>query len=313
MVEKPGSPAAAVSRGRVGREIRKVLWVTLFLNLLVAAAKISIGSITSTLALLADGYHSLLDGSNNIVGLIALRFAHKPPDEDHQYGHRKFEVLASMVISLALFGMAYEVVVASVHRLRGEGAPAPGWITLAAILGTLAVNVFVTRYESRKGRELRSPFLIADSKHTLSDVFATSGVLLAVLLLRAGLAWADPVAAVAIGAVIVLAGYRILVSGLDVIADRRVIDAQAIEAAVLAHPEARTCRNVRTRGFPDAVFLDLIVTFDPDLTLKEAHALCDGIEEGLRRRFPELTDIVIHPEPNTPVAAGPAGRPMPEA
>jgi cation diffusion facilitator family transporter len=288
---------ASMNSREHGTEIRKVLWITLLLNLIVAGAKIAIGTLTSTLSLLADGYHSLLDGSNNIVGLVALRFAHKPPDEDHQYGHRKLEVMASMVISVALFGMAYEVVMASVGRLHGESAPTPGGMTLVVIFGTLAVNLFVTRYEARKGRELHSHFLIADSKHTLSDVFATSGVLLAVLLLRAGLWWADPLAAVAIAGVIVVAGYRILISGLDVIADRRMIEPQAIEAAVLADPAAKSCRNVRTRGFPDAVFLDMIVMLDPTLSLKEAHLLCDRIEETLRRQFPELTDIVIHPEP----------------
>jgi cation diffusion facilitator family transporter len=300
VAEEPSlSSPLGVSRG-IGGEIRKVLWITLLLNLLVAGAKIAIGTLTSTLSLLADGYHSLLDGSNNIVGLIALRFAHKPPDEEHQYGHRKLEVMASMVISVALFGMAYEVVMASMNRLHGASAPRPGGLTLAIIFGTLAVNLFVTRYEARKGRELHSHFLIADSKHTLSDVFATSGVLLAVLLLRVGLWWADPLAAVAIAGVIVLAGFRILMSGLDVIADRRMIEPREIEATVLADPAARSCRNVRTRGFPDAVFLDMIVMLDPALSLKEAHVLCDRIEESLRRRFPELTDIVIHPEPDLP-------------
>jgi cation diffusion facilitator family transporter len=286
-----------MERQQVGREIRKVLWITLAFNLIVAGAKITAGVLTNTLSVLADGLHSLLDGSGNIVGLIALRFAHKPPDEDHQYGHRKIEVMASMVISLFLFGTAFEIVKSSFHRLRGEGASAPDWVTIATVLFTLGVNIFVTRYEARKGRELHSLFLVADAKHTMSDVFASIGVLLAVVLIRAGWGWADPVAAVAIGAVIVVAGFRILASGLDVIADRRVIDPAGIEAVVLTHRGARACRNVRTRGFPDAVFLDMVVRIDADLSLREAHDLCDRIEGALRRKFPALTDIVIHPEP----------------
>src|SRR5260221_14538567 len=145
-----------------GAEIRRVLWITLLLNFIVAVAKIAVGTLTSTLSLLADGYHSLLDGSNNIVGLVALRFAHRPPDEDHQYGHRKLEVMASMAISVALFGMAYEVVRDSVGRLHGESVPEPGGTTLVVILGTLAVNLFVTRYEPRRVRELHSHFLMAE-------------------------------------------------------------------------------------------------------------------------------------------------------
>ncbi len=297
----------AAGTSRRGRQIRKVLWVTLALNLVVAGAKLLVGALTATLSLVADGYHSLLDGSGNIVGLIALRVASKPPDEDHQYGHRKFEVLASMGISMLLFATAFEILLTSMERLRGRSLPDPSWASVATVLGTLAVNVFVTRYESRWGRELHSLFLIADSRHTLSDVFASSGVLAAIVMIRGGLWWADPLAAVAIAGVIVVAGYRILTSGLDVIADRRVIDTAEIESAALAFPGALSCRNVRSRGFEDAVFLDLTVLLDPHLSLKEAHELCDRIEENLRRRFPQIADIVIHPEPDT--AAEPAEAP----
>ncbi|MBI3449539.1 MAG: cation transporter, partial [Acidobacteria bacterium] len=234
---------------RHGAEIRKVLWITLGLNLAVAVAKIAAGAATSTLSVLADGYHSLLDGSGNIVGLVAIRFAHKPPDDDHHYGHRKFEVLASMVISLVLFATAFEIVASALSRLRGEGTPDPRPVTFVTLLVTLAVNVFVTTYESRRGRELGSPFLVADARHTLSDVLASCGVLIAIVCVRAGIPWADPAAAVVIGVVIVLAGYRILVSGLDVIADRSVLDAARIQAAVLESPGVTSCGRIRTRGF----------------------------------------------------------------
>ena len=283
---------------RTGLQIRRVLWITLWLNLAVSAAKVAAGMLTSTLSLVADGYHSLMDGSGNVLGLITLKFAHKPPDEDHQYGHRKFEVLASMAISTLLFATAGEILLQSFERLRGGGAPSPTWITIATALGTLAVNLFVTRYEARRGRELHSPFLVADSRHTLSDVYATIGVLTAILLSRAGWAWVDPIAAVIIAGVIVVAGYRILTSGLNVVADRAVLDAARIQEVALAFPRVHACRQVRTRGFEDAVFLDLIVLLDPGLSLQEAHDLCDRMEATLHDRFPQLVDIVIHPEPD---------------
>lgn len=246
---------------------------------------------------MADGYHSLLDGCSNILGLITLRFAHKPPDEHHQYGHRKFEVLAAMGISLLLFVAAGEIVMESVRRLRGGTAPEPSWITLSVAVVTLGINLFVTRYESRMGRLLRSPFLLADAAHTRSDVFATIGVLLAIGLIRAGLPWADPIVATGIGVLILLAGWRILTSGVGVVADRRVIDPAAVEEVTLGFDGVLACRQVRTRGLEDAAFLDLTVLLDPELSLRQAHDLCDAIERALCARFPELADIVIHPEP----------------
>lgn len=280
-----------------GDAIRRVLWIALALNLLVAGAKIAAGTLTATLSLVADGYHSLLDGCSNILGLITLRFAHRPPDEHHQYGHRKFEVLAAMGISLLLFVAAAEIVMESVQRFRGGAAPDPSWIAVSVAVVTLGINLFVTRYEARMGRLLRSPFLLADAAHTRSDVFATIGVLLAISLVRAGFPWADPIIATAIGALILLAGWRILTSGMDVIADRRVIDPAAVEEVALSFDGVRACRQVRTRGMEDAVFLDLAVLLDPELSLRQAHDLCDAIERALCARFPRLADIVIHPEP----------------
>jgi len=286
-----------------GRQTRLVLWLTLGLNVVVATAKVIVGTLTATLSLVADGFHSFLDGSNNVIGLVTLSFAHRPPDEDHQYGHRKFEVLASMAISVLLFASAVKILTASWERFRGGGVPEASWASIATALVTLGVNLFVTKYEARKGRELHSLFLIADSRHTLSDVFATIGVLIAILLSRTGLTWADPVAAVGIAGVIVVAGYRILMSGLDVVADRKVMDAGAIETVAASFPGVRHCARVRTRGFEDAVFLDITIHLDPSLSLQEAHDLCDSIESDLHRRFPQIADIVIHPEPDIPESA----------
>ena len=294
------SAERAAEPSRRSREVRKVLWITLFLNILVSAAKILVGTASSTLSLVADGYHSLLDGAGNVLGLLTLRLAGKPPDADHQYGHRKFEVLAAMGISILLFSTAGKVVYDSAERLRGGTIPSPTWVTIATAVGTLFVNLFVTRYETTSGRRLRSPFLLADAQHTLSDIFATLGVLGALLLIRMGVAWADPIAAVVIAGVIVRAGYGILTKGLDVVADRSVIEPGEIEAVVMGFPGVRSCRLVRTRGFEDAVFLDLTILLDPTLVLQQAHDLCDQVEECLRDRFPQIADIVTHPEPDAP-------------
>jgi cation diffusion facilitator family transporter len=283
-----------------GPQIQRVLWLTLGLNLLVSATKIVVGTMTGTLSLLADGYHSLMDASGNVLGLITLGFAHKPPDEDHQYGHRKFEVLASMGISILLFATAAEILHEAISRLRTGVSPTPSLLAIFAAAGTLVVNIFVAKYETRKGKELRSPFLLADSEHTRSDVFATIGVLLALFLIWAGVPWADPLAAAVIAAVIVLAGWRILTTGVNIIADRRVIDPASIDQIAASFEGVRKCVRVRTRGFEDAAYLDFTIRLNPDLSLREAHDLCDRIEVAVRQQYPQLIDIVIHQEPDEP-------------
>jgi cation diffusion facilitator family transporter len=277
--------------------VRRVLWATMWLNFAVAGAKIVCGTLTSTLSMVADGYHSLLDGTGNILGLLAISVAHRPPDEDHQYGHRKFEVLASTGISLLLFGAAAEILYAAYGRVT-EGSDAIfSSYSVAVMLFTMAVNLGVSRYEARRGRELHSPFLVADSRHTASDLYASASVLIALVALKLGVTWLDPVAAVVIGAVIIRAGYKILRWSLGVLSDERLIEPALIEQVAAQFPHVRFCHAVRTRGFADAVFLDMKLGFDAALSLREVHEICDLIEGRLKERFPEIADIVVHPEP----------------
>lgn len=280
------------------RAVRRVLYVTLALNLAVAAAKLSAGTLTHTLSMIADGYHSLMDGAGNLVGLFALSVAHRPPDQDHQYGHRKFEVLASIGISVMLFLTAGEILLSAWGRLGGRGGAAIfSPLSVAIMVATMAVNLGVSRYEWRRGRELHSPFLQADSRHTASDLYASASVLAALVGIKLGLPWVDSIAAILIAMVIVSAGYKILRWSLGVLADRALIDVRQIEGVALELPQVRSTRQVRTRGFADAAFVDLTVRFDPSLTLREAHDLCDSLEARLRERFPEISDVVVHAEP----------------
>lgn len=293
--EAPPAPGS-MSRDRA-RSIRKVLWITLGLNLSVALAKIACGSLTETLSMVADGFHSLLDGTGNVLGLLALSIARQPPDEDHQYGHRKFEVIASTGVALLLFAAAGRILLDSWERLTQQNRAVYSVLSVAVMVVTMAVNFGVSRYEARRGEQLHSPFLLADSRHTASDMYASGAVLVALIGLKLGLPWLDPLAAIFIGAVIVHAGYVILRWSLGVLADERLIDPALIEEVALEFPEVRSCREIRSRGFADSAFLDLTLRFEPSLTLKEAHDICDSLEDRLRQRFPEIADIVIHPEP----------------
>lgn len=140
-------------------QVKRVLWVTLGLNFLVAGAKLILGFMTGTLSLIADGFHSLLDGSSNVVALIAIRLSASPPDPEHPYGHRKFEAFGAMIISFFLFLASFNVLQETVNRFIHPQISAPNvsWLNYAVVVGSLLVSLWVTRYESRRGRELGSP------------------------------------------------------------------------------------------------------------------------------------------------------------
>jgi cation diffusion facilitator family transporter len=277
--------------------VQRVLWVTLALNLGVSAGKIAVGLLSGSLAMVADGYHSLVDGSNNVIGLIVAAYAFAPPDRGHPYGHRKFETAAAAAIGVALLALAYHVLEGALARVAEPALPAIGPLNWAVMGVTMAVNLFVTWYEDREGRRLGSAFLVADATHTRADLFVSLGVVATFAAAKVGLAWADPLAAAVNAAVIAVQAVKILISAFNVLTDRAAIDPEPIESLAASVAGVRQVRDVRTRGRGDAVYVDLVVHLDGEVTLREAHEVADRIEEALKAAHPEIVDVVVHPEP----------------
>jgi len=279
------------------RGVRRVLWITLGLNLAVSGGKIAVGLLTASLAMVADGYHSLVDGSNNVIGLIVAAYAFAPPDRGHPYGHRKFETAATVVIGVALLLLSYDVLTGTLGRVHESTLPLVGPLNWTVMIATIGVNIFVSWYEDREGRRLGSSYLVADAGHTRADLFVSLGVIGSFAAAKAGLAWADPVVAALIGGVIAVQGVKVLVPAFHILTDRAALDPDRIESLTLGVPRVRLVRDVRTRGRGDAVYVDLTVHLDGDMSLKDAHAVADRIEDALKAEHPEIVDVVVHLEP----------------
>ncbi|MFQ5878161.1 MAG: cation diffusion facilitator family transporter [Acidobacteriota bacterium] len=277
--------------------IRKVLWRVLWLNLLVAAAKLIYGTLTGALSMLADGLHSLIDSSSNVVGLIGTAVAARPPDRGHPYGHRKFEVLAALGIVFMLCLACYEILSGAVTRLTAPGAPRVTALSFVVMLVTMAINGVVSTYERRRGLSLDSAILVADSLHTRSDIFASMAVLSGLTGVRLGQPWLDPVAAILVVILIGAAAYRIVASSLDVLADARVYAPEEIAAAAMEVPGVIDVHDVRTRGLPDHAHLDFHMTVAPETTTSASHEIAHRVIDVIQRRFPGIRDVTPHVEP----------------
>lgn len=286
------APADVARKG-----VRRVLLATLALNVLVSAAKILVGKLTGSLSMVADGYHSLMDGANNIVGLVVTAFAYAPPDEGHPYGHRKFETAAVGFIGLALLGVAYEVVREAFDHVARSHIPTVGALNWAVMGATLLANLFVATYETRQGRRLASVYLLADAAHTRSDIYVTLGVAASFAGAQAGVAWVDGGVALAIAAFVAVLAVRILVGSFHTLTDRAALPTEALVAVVLKVPGVTSCGEIRTRGGPDSVWVDLVVHVDGDMSLHAAHQVADRIEAALIKEHPEIVDVVVHLEP----------------
>jgi cation diffusion facilitator family transporter len=290
------SDAASVPNS-TGASVRRVLWITLVLNLVVSGGKIAVGLFSGSVSMVADGYHSLVDGSNNVIGLIVAAFAYAPPDRGHPYGHRKFETTATLFIAGALLALAYSVVAQALGRAASQQLPEIGFLNWAVMIGTMAMNLFVSLYEGREGRRLGSEYLVADAVHTRSDLYVSLGVIASFAGAKAGLVWSDTAVAIGIAVVIAVQATRILVGAFHVLTDRAALPADHLAAAASVVPGVRSVREVRTRGGADAVYVDLIAHVDGHLTLRAAHDVADQIEAAVKQAHPQIVDVVVHLEP----------------
>lgn len=278
-------------------EVTRVLVTVLVLNLVIAAGKIAYGAWSGAVSILSDGFHSLTDSASNIIGLVGVRAARRPADHDHRYGHRKFETLASAAIFFFLLLVLVEVTQTALGRLRSEAAPVVDATAFVLMIGTLGVNLAVVRYESRAARRLKSELLVADSKHTRSDVYTSLAVVGALVGVRAGWPFLDPLAGLIVAGFIGHAGFSIAKDASSILTDRMVMDEAELRRVVLGVTHVLGCHQIRTRGSADYVFLDMHVWFRPDMPLREAHHLSHVVKDRLIEHFPALADVIIHIEP----------------
>ena len=277
--------------------ISRVLVRVLLLNLTVAAAKLVLGYATGAVSIISDGFHSLTDSASNVMGLIGLRAARKPPDADHPYGHRKFETLSAAAIFVFLLFVVIEVVRASFDRLATGITPNVAPFSFAVMITTLAINIAVVRYETRRGRALTSELLLADATHTRSDVLTSCAVIVSLAAVGLGYPLLDPIGGLVISVFIAHTGLQIARDTSRILADRAVMDEDAIRRVVLSVPGVLGSHHIRTRGSPDHTFLDLHVWMRGDASLDEAHRLSHVVKDRLMQTYPQIADAIIHIEP----------------
>ena len=213
--------------------VRRVLWGVLLANLAVIAAKVWVGLRSGSLAVLGDAAHSGVDALNNVVGLAAVKAASAPPDDEHPYGHEKFEVLGALAVVAFLSITCFELVSAAIGRLLGDPAPPrleP--LTFAVLLGTMAVNVAVAWTENRAGKRLNSVLLRADARHTGADVLVTASVLGGLFIVSRGWTAADAWLGIVVALLIAQSGWEILRQAIPSLVDRAAIDAARIHRFV---------------------------------------------------------------------------------
>ncbi len=287
-------------------QVRKVLWLTLLLNLFVMVLKIILGIATGSLSLQADALHSITDSANNILGLVANRFSSPKPDREHPYGHQKFEALGALGIAAFLGIACFEILKGAVEKifLSTESvsikvSSAELWLLLVV----LGVNIFVAFYERSVGRRIGSPILIADARHTMSDIWVTIiviaglvGVWQASNLNIPQLIWLDVILAFPVALLVFYSGWEVIKENLPWLVDEMAIAPEAIHDIVMEVSGVINCHDIASRGLLGRqVFIEMhLVVETTDIVT--AHQITEKIEDRLEKRF-GMVRVLIHVEP----------------
>lgn len=290
----PGARASLPDRAAA---IRRVFLGLLAANVAVVAAKVVIGVQTGSLAVLGDAIHSSVDALNNVVFIALTRAASAEPDEDHPYGHSKFEPVGALGILVFLSVSCFELLKSAFAGLLRGDAPPRFTNAQFLLLGvTLAVNIWVAWYEHRRGRALQSDLLVADAAHTRVDVFITLGVLGGAALSRAGVPHVDPIVAILVTLLVARVGWEIVREALPSLVDQVAREPGAIRAASEAIPGVQSAYAIRSRSASGVVFAELTIGVQGGLSVDEAHAIADAVEARLRGSL-QLDHVIVHIEP----------------
>ena len=285
-------------------QVKKVLLITLALNLVVMALKAIVGVQIGSLSLQADALHSVTDSANNVVGLVANRLSDPTPDRDHPYGHQKFEGVAALGIAAFLLLACFEILQSAVTRLLQGGKPIEvAGPELWVILLVLGINIFVAYYERWMGQKLNSPILIADAYHTMSDIWVTITVLVGLVGIWWGnieklpqLQWLDTILAFPVALMVLRSGWMVLKENVPWLVDEMAIPPETISQIVMQVPGVINCHDIASRGVVGRqVFIEMHLTVDVQ-DVESAHRITETIEAHLDEKFRPVR-VLIHVEP----------------
>lgn len=288
------------------RRIYRVTFIGFAVNLVLSLVKLAAGILGRSGAMVADAVHSFSDLATDIVVIVFARISAKPRDDGHDYGHGKYETLATILISIALGVVGVGILISSIGSIRvvidGGLLPRPGLVALAAAVVSIAAKEILYRYTVREGRAIDSPSVVANAWHHRSDALSSLGTLVGIgCAYFLGDRWriADPIAALVVAVFIFKVAFDLIRTGLGELLEKSLPEETEREILhiVTADPAVREPHNLRTRRIGASIAVEVHVRVDGAMTVACSHALTVGIERRLRERFGEGTMIAIHVEP----------------
>jgi cation diffusion facilitator family transporter len=280
--------------------IIRVLFFVLAVHLLMAAGKLFLGWKTGSLAILSDGVHSLLDGASSVIGILAITVASRPPDQDHPYGHRKFEILATLALAGLLLLTCWELLGTAIQRLMHPVAlPEFSLSAVLFMVGALGIHYSIARYEKDRGERYDSPLLIADSIHARSDFFTTLLALTGIIAGKLGWYWLDAVAAMGIVVIIGLAASGIIYECVATVTEANRLNPQKVREVAESVDDVANAHAIRSHGMANDIHLDLHIQIASSLDAEAVFDIENRVARELKKQFPGVSHVSIRHEPTS--------------
>lgn len=277
---------------------KSTLLLTYLSNVAVAIIKGIFGFISLSLALIVDAIHSFFDSVSNIVGLWAFKMMEKPRDMDHPYGHEKYEAFAMVFIASFIFFACFEIVREAVTRLIKGFQPNVSPELIYILIVTILINLVTAIWENKRGKELGSNLLIADAKHTATDIFNTSLVIFGVFLSLSGLHVFDVIFAFVINGVLLKFGVDVLREASKELLDYSSLRPEKIQHVAMGVEGVGDVHKIRSRRIRGRYLVELHVLVSPDINIEEAHKIAHQVEKKIMQEIPQIKDVTIHIEPS---------------
>ncbi len=288
------------------RAIYRITWIGFAVNLVLSAGKLAAGFWGHSSAMVADAIHSASDFATDLVVLLFVRVSAKPRDEDHDYGHGKYETLATLIIGVALAGVGIKLLWSGGEAIRdftrGILPAQPGAVALWAAALSIVVKELLYRYTARVGRTVNSSSVVANAWHHRSDALSSVGTLLGIgFAYFLGGKWrlADPAAAIVVAALILRVAWQLVKMGLDELLEKSLPpeEEERILGLIASDPNVESPHNLRTRRIGQNIAVEAHIRVDGAMSVTESHRLTVGIEHRLRDAYGEGTLVSIHVEP----------------
>lgn len=285
-----------------GKQIKSITYTGVVINIALAAVKIAIGFTAASLALVADGVHSLSDVTTDAVVLLGVHLGAKEPDRTHPYGHGRAETFSAAFVALALVVVGAAMIYYATMAIVRDEITIPRLEVLAAAIISIAAKEWLYRATRKIAIRSKSPALYANAWHHRSDALSSVAVIIGLLLLQFGFGHGDQIAAVAVGMMIIWVGVRVVGDCMRELTESAV-DQDTIEhikQIIGADPSIRQWHKLRTRSVGREVFLDLHILVDPDLNITAAHEIAETLERSLHEQVTRPINITVHVEPDNP-------------